>query len=117
MVKGTYAYLLQQYGLASAYNTGSLTGTSPVNGNTYNLVLSPLFFMRGGWIDPSDTNKFNYAGQNGHYWSSLAAPYNKDTFSYLLLFHTSVYPSASGNWLNGPYQYYGQSLRCLISTP
>ena len=110
MSKGTFAYMLQQYGLASAYDTGSLTGTSAVNGNTYNIALSPLFFVRGGGISPDSTNKFVYAGLYGYYWSSRA--YSHTNYAYELYFHNSlVNPSDYGN------RDLGFSLRCLISTP
>ena len=110
ITKGTYAYLLQQYGLASAYNSGTLTGTSPVNGNTYNIALSPLFFVRGGGIYPNYTNKFDSAGQGGIYWSSRAG--SSTVNAYDLAFGSSnVIPSGVTN------RYNGYSLRCLISTP
>ena len=97
--------MLLQYGVQS-----SVTGTSSVNGNTYNLVLSPLFFVRGGGIYPNATSKFDFAGQSGIYWSSRA---NSDTnYAYRLYFNSSyVYPSYNYG------RYFGQSLRCLISTP
>ena len=110
MVKGTYAYLLQQYGLASAYNSGSLTGTSSVNNNTYNIALSPLFFVRSGYIRPDDTAKFRVAGQIGYYWSSRA---NSTTNNAYELYFDSSGVNPSYNF----YRYNGQSLRCLISTP
>ena len=110
IAKGTFAYLLQQYGLASAYNTGTLTGTSSVNGNTYNIALSPLFFVRGGGIYPNYTNKFDSAGQGGIYWSSRA--YSTTNAAYGLYFNNSyVAPSSNRS------RYVGYSLRCLISTP
>ena len=97
--------MLQQYGTNS-----SLTGTSPVNGNTYNIALSPLFFVRGGYINPSYANKFNVAGQDGYYWSSRA--YSSASYAYLLNFGSGgVNPSSVTN------RYSGLSLRCLISTP
>ena len=110
IAKGTYVYLLQQYGLASAWNTGSVTGTSPVNSNSYDIALSPLFFVRGGYINPSSTSKFIDAGQLGYYWSSRA--YSSTGFAFNLYFGSSyVYPSDYTS------RYYGFSLRCLISTP
>ena len=102
--------MLQQYGLASAYNTGTLTGTSAVNGNTYNIALSPLFFVRGGYIDPYSTSKFYYAGQDGDYWSSRAGSGTYGAY-YLYFGNSSVNPSLS------IARYCGFSLRCLISTP
>ena len=109
MVKDTYAYLLQQYGLASAWNTGSLTGTSSANGNTYNIALSPLFFVRGGYISPITTNKFNNAGQSGFGWSSRASSDTGNAYS--LNFGGGVLPS------DYSLRHRGFSLRCLISTP
>ena len=110
ITKGTFAYLLQQYGLASAYNSGSLTGTSSVNNNTYNIALSPLFFVRGGYIGPNLTDKFRVAGQDGDYWSSRAVS-NADVAYRLAFGSSNVLPSGSVS------RYYGYSLRCLISTP
>ena len=81
-----------------------------MNNNTYNIALSPLFFVRGGYIYPNGTDKFRGAGQVGGYWSSRA--YSDTTYAYRLDFNNSyVYPSAYY------YRYYGYSLRCLISTP
>ncbi len=102
--KNSFAYLLQQYGVSS-----SLSGTSSVNSNTYNIAQSPLFFVRGGGIFFYDTNKFQVAGQSGYYWSSRA---NSSTgVAYYLSFYSSgVDPSDSY------YRYYGYSLRCLVQT-
>ena len=104
--KGSFYYMLSQYGVQK-----NLSGTSSVNGNTYNIALSPLFFVRGGGIYPSTTTKFDGAGQYGIYWSSRA--YSSASFAYYLIFNNSlVNPSYYGNG-----RYSGQSLRCLISTP
>ena len=105
--KGTFGYMLSQYGVQS-----KLSGTSPVNNNTYNIALSPLFFVRGGWIYPDYTDKFRVAGQNGYYWSSRA--YSSSDYAYYLYFNSSyVYPS--GYYSRNRYN--GLPLRCLISTP
>ncbi|MCI8827974.1 MAG: hypothetical protein HFE98_03895 [Ruminiclostridium sp.] len=102
--KGTFGYMLPQYGVQ-----GNLSGTSSVNGNTYNIALSPLFFVRGGYITPGFTDKFRYAGQSGGYWSSRA--YSNTENAYYLLFSNSyVYPS------NVNSRYFGFSLRCLVQT-
>ena len=96
--------MLPQYGVQ-----GNLSGTSSVNGNTYNIALSPLFFVRGGYITPGFTDKFRYAGQSGGYWSSRA--YSNTENAYYLLFSNSyVYPS------NVNSRYFGFSLRCLVQT-
>ena len=98
--KGSFTYLLQQYGVSS-----SLTGTSSVNSNTYNIALSPLFFVRGGYVNPS-VQQFWYAGQSGAYWSSRA--YSSTVSAYYLTFNSGVNPSNAGN------RYLGFSLRCLV---
>ena len=115
--KGSFRYLLQQYGLASESGNGTLTGTSPVNNNTYNIALSPLFFVRGGFINlgskdvsPDGKITFYSAGQYGYYWSSRASS-NADTAYYL------DFGSSSVDLSYGTDRYYGYSLRCLISTP
>ena len=109
IAKGTYVYLLQQYGLASAWNTGSVTGTSPVNGNTYNIALSPLFFVRGGYIASYEPSApLQTAGSSGSYWSSRSGSGVNN--AYNLGFSTRTYPSNNGT------RYYGQSLRCLVQT-
>ena len=97
--------MLSQYGVQS-----SLTGTSPVNGNTYNIALSPLFFVRGGGIYPNYTNKFDDAGRYGIYWSSRA--FSDTNSAYRLGFYNSYVSPSDGN-----NRYSGFSLRCLISTP
>ena len=97
--------MLSQYGVQS-----KIAGTSPVNGSSYDIALSPLFFVRGGYMYPVGTNKFNNAGLEGYAWSSRADP--NTNFAYYLRFYGSgVDPSAYTN------RYGGRSLRCLISTP
>ncbi len=112
---GTYAYLLRQYGLASTYSSGGLTGTSSTDQNIYSIVQSPLFFLRGGYVDSGFRNA-NYAG---YYWSSMAhvasgltRALEPDTpYAWCLAFNSGgSYPS------NASIRYYGQSLRCLVPT-
>ncbi len=101
--KGTFGYMLTQYGVAS-----SLSGTSSVNSNTYNIALSPLFFVRGGYINPN-AQRLSNAGQYSDYWSSRA--YSNTANAYELYFvGSSVSPSSY------TARYNGQSLRCLIPT-
>lgn len=109
--KGSFAYLLRQYGLASSGVNGSITGTSPVNGNTYNIALSPLFFVRGGYINLRQTDKFRNAGQWSLYWFSQA--YTNADYAYSLYFNNnSVYLFDSDF-----ARFSGHSLRCLAQTP
>lgn len=114
LTQGTYAFLLQQYGLASAYNSGSLTGTSNANQNAYNIVLSPLFFVRGGvleisWEQPRERWLFN-AGRDGFYWSARALSYTTNAYS-LDFDGSALYPSGKYNYST---RNSGKSLRCLI---
>ncbi len=70
---------------------------------------SMLFFVRGGYVNPSQTDKFRVAGQWGDYWSSRAD--SVTSYAYYLYFNDSyVSPSNTYN------RYAGNSLRCLIPT-
>ncbi len=100
--------MLTQYGVAS-----SLSGTSSVNSNTYNIVLSPLFFVRGGIVDPNSSNPLQNVGQRGDYWSSRASSGASGAY-YLYFDSSAVRPSYGYNYV---YRYRGYSLRCLIPTP
>ncbi len=98
--------MLNQYGVAS-----SLSGTSNVNSNTYNIAQSPLFFVRGGYVNlyyPSEP--FRWAGSDGYYWSSRA--YSDTSYAYYLYFDNSIVAPSYGNVA----RYLGFSLRCLIPT-
>ena len=104
--------MLSQYGVQSKINVAAGAVNSPVNSNSYDIALSPLFFVRGGYINPNVTYKFGYAGRYGDYWSSRA--YSAASFAYNLRFGSSdVYPSDDYNF----NRHVGRSLRCLISTP
>ncbi len=105
--KGTFGYMLTQYGVQSKPNVAAGAVASPVNSNNYDVALSPLFFVRGGDVYPYG-QKLDYAGQGGYYWSSKA--YSRTDLAYSLsLGSSSVSPS---NSYNG--RYGGFSLRCLI---
>lgn len=110
IIKGTYAYLLRQYGLASTWDSGSLSGTSSVNGATYNIAQSPLFFVRSGSIWYGDPTPFNGASLTSAYWSSRAG--SSTGVAYGVYFdERSTYPS------NGRFVYSGYPIRCLVQTP
>ncbi len=102
--KNSFDYLLSQYGVNS-----SVSSSSDVNQNTYNIALSPLFFVRGGYVFPGNSKPFFNAGRGVGYWSSRA---NSNTnATYVLDFDaSSVYPSGSSN------RYVGSHLRCLVPT-
>ncbi len=108
--KGTFGHMLTQYGVQSKVNIAAGAVASPVNGNDYDIALSPLFFVRGGFVNLNYPDApFRNAGRNGYYWSSRA--YSSTTLAYYLVFDTSVNPSGYGSG-----RYVGFSLRCLIPT-
>ncbi len=94
-VSKSFYYLLNSYGLTSK------TPGAEVNGITYDISLSPIYFVYGGWVNSSS---LQYAGSYGYYWSSTAS---SSTGAYILDFNTSVDPSIS--W----YRYLGMSVRCV----
>ena len=90
---GSSYNLLNQYGLTS----------SPISGDN-NIVKTPLFFVRSGYVSPLDEYLY-YAGRGGYYWSSVA---NSSSNAYSLSFvSNSVIPSGSSN------RYIGLSVRCV----
>lgn len=90
--KGSFGYMLSQYGLQS----------SPSNGN-YTITDDPLYFVYGGRVD---SGKLYAAGIGGYYWSSTANP---GTGAYNLYFVSNVVNPSYGSG-----RYYGFSVRCLV---
>ena len=89
---GSFYNLLNQYGLTS----GSTSGDN-------NIVKTPLFFVRSGYVFP--TLYLGEAGFRGRYWSSVAS---SSSGAYTLYFNSSnVDPSFS------EYRYEGLSVRCV----
>lgn len=106
---GTFGYMLKKYGV----NSG-VTGSVSVGANVYNynIALSPLFWVRSGYISPS-SKQLSDAGQDGRYWSSIAAI--SSYYAHGLSFgSTSVSPSASEAERIG--RYYGNSVRCYVGS-
>ena len=90
--KGSFYYLLNQYGLTSTTSAGS-----------YNITQSPLYFVPYGVVN---SGSLRNAGGNGNYWSSTA--YSSTYTAYYLVF-TSGYVNPS----NYDSRYIGFSVRCL----
>ena len=107
---GSFRYVLRQYGLASESGDGTITGTSEVNQNTYNLTLSPFFFVRSGTVSNYNSNMFGNAGLVGGYWSSIAGP-DAHKASVAHFSSDSINPSIDAN------RYIGYSVRCVVKTP
>ncbi len=101
--KNSFDYLLQQYGVSS-----SASGTTSVNGNAYKIALSPLFFVNGSLVDPSD-DWFRFKTGNGTYWSSRA--YSDINQAYYLKFNNSTVNSSASS-----SRYLGYAVRCLVPT-
>ncbi len=108
---GSYVYLLQQYGLTSAWNSGTVTGVSNVNQNTYDVALAPLFFVRSGYIASGTLYPFQYANQNGYYWSSRTSSGTSDVYSLFVGGGSILMSYVGGRRIDGVL------LRCLIQTP
>ncbi len=120
--KGSFNYMLMQYGLANANGNdyGSTTGTGG-DGYVYNTVLSPLFFVRSGTVDPGMNNgariiapedpSFNSVGAGGYYWSSRSIAYGSIAWTaYGLSFSNNTGPATSIGTANG------NNIRCVVST-
>lgn len=103
VAKNSFGYLLQQYGVSS-----SASGTTSVNGNAYKIALSPLFFVNGSSVDPSD-DWLPFAPGNGTYWSSRA--YSDASQAYYLKFNNSTVNSSASS-----SRYFGYAVRCLVPT-
>ena len=101
--------MLSQYGVQSKPNIAAGAVVSPVNGKEYDIALSPLFWVRGGYVSPGNTaTPFWSAGNSGRYWSSRS--WSDTSYAYYLSFSTSVNPSYSNS------RYYGRSLGCRVPT-
>ena len=90
-VSGSFYNFLNQYGFASSPGSG-----------TNSITRAPLFFVRSGYVDP--TNRLSTV-LNGTYWSSVAI--SSSTAYRLYLYSGEVNPSFSGS------RYYGLSVRCV----
>lgn len=92
---GSFRNLLSPYGLTSSITSGN-----------NNIATSPLYFVRGGYVDPG--SYLSNAGSFGAYWAASAnGLYGSD--AYILSFDSStVHP-----FNDGYYRYYGSSIRCV----
>ena len=90
---GSFYNLLNQYGLSD----------SPTSGDN-NIAKAPLFFVRSGYVYPSNHN-LDFAGSVGYYWSSVAY---SSRYAYSQYFGSSYFTAAIGY-----SRYYGRSVRCV----
>ena len=90
---GSFYNLLNQYGLTSSSTSGD-----------DNIIKTPLFFVRSGYVTPYDHYLY-HAGYSGYYWSSVTT---SSSYAYNLSFYSSnAYPS------DGYSRYIGLSVRCV----
>lgn len=68
-----------------------------------NIRISPLWFLRGGYI-ASSSSSLSSMGQSGYYWSSSTYT---DANSYRLIFNTGLYPTYYGA------RHFGFNIRCV----
>ena len=87
--KGSFYYLLNQYGMANSTNDGQIAN-------------SPVYFQYSGIVG---SGSLKVAGGSGYYWSSTAGSATSGAYN-LDVDATSVNPSSS-------FRYYGFSVRCL----
>ncbi len=99
---GSFQNMLSKYGLAS-----SVTGSA--DGVNYNIAAAPLYFVRSGHINPSNSaGTFRSAGYLGYEWSSRTSP-SSSTLAYWFEFNAT---ESRPSW--GPLnRYNGLPLRCL----
>ena len=90
------------------YSFGKLTNAYGITNNSKSdtaLLSSPLFFVRGGYID---ADGLYFKGSGGRYWSSTA--YSDTSYAYLLNFGISgVTPNT------GYYRFDGYNVRCVAN--
>ncbi len=104
--KGSYPYMLRQYGLAKNASTGSLTGS--VSGVNYNIAEALLYFARSGIVH-TYVGYLTGAGVDGLYWSSSAG--GSAAYAYYLNFTgSSLNPSKIGE----NHRYVGFPIRCIV---
>lgn len=71
--RNTISYMLSQYGVNRYVNVASGGTVSPMNGNGYDIALSPIFFVRVGEMRTKYTNDiFQGAGGNAYYLTKYA---------------------------------------------
>lgn len=79
-----------------------MTAYGMTNSTVNALSESPLYFVRGGYVNSGDVG---YVGNSGYYWSSTST---SATNAYYLHFYSGyLYPSFNGR------RYRGSSVRCV----
>ena len=101
--KGSFSYLLSQYGVATTF-----IGTD-ADGVQYNVNLSPLFFVRAGYVDIDDFMIWP-AGQRGYYWSASASDANNAYMLYL----DGTTSGVNANSNDNSRRRQGRTLRCVV---
>ncbi len=102
---GSFSFLLNQYSVSTTF-----TGTD-TDGKQHNINLSPLFFVRAGYVDIDDLMIWP-AGQRGYYWSTSASDANN---AYMLYLDGSSSTVDANNNTNSRRRQ-GRSVRCINKT-
>ena len=76
---------------------------------TYDISLSPLFFNRSGETNLESGTVILYQGSGAQFWAGSSR--SGRTWAYIFNLSASL-TSPSTNY----YRYFGNSLRCLVST-
>ena len=98
-VKGSYAYLARQYGLATSDTAGSLT-----SGN-YDIAKAPLYVVRSGSSNEG-SGALTAAGRSGYYWTGTVG--NTTQSYYFEISGTTLLPAVRTNG-----RYCGLTVRCV----
>ncbi len=113
----SFTKLFEKYGLVTSPTNGTVTGVSSINSMTYDIALSPLFFVRSGYVYPylavnSQDPGFGGLGIQGFYWSATNQG-SSGVYGDGLEFWMSDWPVFLAK---GDSSYKGYSVRCMVST-
>ena len=96
-----FSKLLYKYGVT----TDDQNTSGYASGGFNKIIASPLYFVRGGYIEAYSNSSLSGSGYSGRYWSSTAK--DRNYTGALWLFDSNIQ-------LNyGPYKSAGLSIRCL----
>lgn len=95
-------------GLLNAYSIPTGSGNKA---NIEKLVVSPFYFVKGGYVDQTTSNLFTSAGTIVNYWSSTLLG-NVNTADVFQINSSQILPSVSGYSFT-PLRQYGYHIRCV----
>lgn len=110
--EGSFINLLKAYGYpegkeGAGWTTNSTRPVTSITGTgRTRLDFAPMYFVRSGYIIPSD-GALRYGSYGGLYWSNTAAPNTSLNTYDLYFFTTNVFPADTSR------RYDGLPIRCL----